>query len=88
MAEGLLDRRPDPTDRRAVVVSISKKGRQVLRQIQLESSALLTDIYAEIGLSAQELGTYRDVLTRINEALARRWFDYIAQKDARSTSKP
>ncbi len=77
VSEGLLDRHPDPTDRRAVVITISEKGRQFLEKIKAESNALLADIYREIDLTPEEAATFGNVLSRIHEALVRRWCDYI-----------
>ena len=77
VSEGLLDRRSDPTDRRAVVITISEKGRRVLAEVKAESNALLSDIYGEIGLTPDEAATFGDVLSRIHEALVRRWGEYI-----------
>ena len=77
VSEGLLDRRPDPTDRRAVVITISEKGRKVLAEVKAESNALLADIYREIDLTTEEADTFGNVLSRIHEALARRWGEYI-----------
>ena len=82
VADGLLDRSPAPADRRAVIVTISKKGRQFLDEIKAEANALLGDIYRETGLTPEEAATFGDVLSRIYAALARRWLAYIAQKDA------
>ncbi len=75
--DGLLDRRPDPTDRRAVVVTISEKGRKLLTEVKAESNALLADIYREIGLTPDEAATFGNVLSRIHEALVHRWQKYI-----------
>ena len=73
VAEGLLDRRPDPTDRRAVIVSISDKGRKVLNEIRAESTALLTDIYRETGLPAEDIAAFSRVLDALHAALLARW---------------
>ena len=77
VSEGLLDRHPDPTDRRAVVITISEKGRKVLAEVKAESNALLADIYREIDLTPEEAVTFGNVLSRIHEALVRRWCEYI-----------
>ena len=77
VSEGLLDRRSDPTDRRAVVITISEKGRKVLAEVKAESNALLADIYREIDLTTEEAATFGNILSRIHEALVRRWGEYI-----------
>ena len=81
VADGLLDRRPDPKDRRAVVITISEKGRQLLDEIKAESNALLADIYRETGITAEEAAIFGDVLARIHDALLQRWRSHIARKD-------
>ena len=77
VSEGLLDRHPDPTDRRAVVITISEKGRKVLAEVKAESNALLADIYRETSLTPEEAATFGNVLSRIHESLVRRWGEYI-----------
>ncbi len=83
VADGLLDRRPDPTDRRAVIVSISEKGRKVLGEIRSESSALLSDIYRETGLPDEDIAAFSRVLAAIHQALLARWRAHIG-----SASRP
>ena len=77
VADGLLDRRPDPTDRRAVIVSISEKGRKVLDEIRTESAALLADIYRETGLPDEDIAAFSRVLAAIHAALLARWRAHI-----------
>ncbi len=78
VSDGLLDRRPDPKDRRAVVITISDKGRQLLDEIKTESHSLLADIYREIGITAEEAATFSKVLAAIHAALLARWRRYIS----------
>ena len=77
VADGLLDRRPDPSDRRAVVITISEKGRKLLDEIKEVSNTLLADIYREIGITAEEATTFSNVLAAIHAALLARWREYI-----------
>ena len=86
VSDGLLDRRPDPKDRRAVVITISKKGRQLLDEIKAVSNTLLAEIYREINITSDEAAIFGDVLARIHGALVRRWGDYInSRSNAPST---
>ena len=80
VSDGLLDRRPDPRDRRAVVITISEKGRQLLDEIKEVSNTLLADIYREINITSDEAAIFGDVLARINAALVRRWLGFVADK--------
>lgn len=77
VADGLLDRRPDPTDRRAVIITISADGRKLLDRIRAESTALLTDIYRETGLPEADIAAFSRVLAAIHEALLARWRGYL-----------
>ena len=86
VSDGLLDRRSDPKDRRAVVITISDKGRQLLDEIKKESNALLADIYREINITSDEAAIFGDVLARLHGALFRRWLNYIASKDVAEAS--
>ena len=86
VSDGLLDRRPDPKDRRAVVITISDKGRQLLDEIKEVSNTLLADIYREINITPDEAAIFGDVLSRIHAALFRRWLNYIASKDVAEAS--
>ena len=88
VADGLLDRRPDPKDRRAVVITISDKGRQLLDKIKTESNSLLSDIYREIGITAEEAATFNKVLAAIHAALLARWHRYISGSADGSSAYP
>ena len=77
VADGLLDRRPDPKDRRAVVITISENGRKLLDEIKEVSNTLLADIYREIGITAEEAAVFSNVLAAIHAALLARWRGYI-----------
>lgn len=77
VADGLLDRRQDPTDRRAVIVTISDNGRKLIERIRAESAALLTDIYRETGLPDEDIAAFSRVLAAIHAALLARWRTHI-----------
>ncbi len=88
VADGMLDRRPDPTDRRAVVITISKKGRKVLDEIKAKSSALLSDVYRDTGLPEADIAAFSRVLSAIHATLVARWREYIARATDGSSAQP
>jgi len=63
---GLVERRPDPTDRRAVAVEVTRKGRTLLRDLDHRRHAAASAMAA--GLSAEDLRTLRDLLRRLDPA--------------------
>jgi DNA-binding MarR family transcriptional regulator len=61
---GLVERRPDPADRRAVQVALTPAGRALLVEVDAARAVALRDLFAR--LSAQERGE----LTRLLRVLA------------------
>ena len=53
---GLVVRREDPSDRRAKVLDLTPRGREVFEQIEAERSSLRARIFAEIGCADLEAG--------------------------------
>jgi DNA-binding MarR family transcriptional regulator len=41
--DGLLDRKDDPTDRRAALINVTNAGREYLERVRVEKTALLKD---------------------------------------------
>ena len=70
---GLIERKQDPQDRRAVMISVSNEGKKFLKSIQEESMELMGDIYNEISPTKEELATFRKILSQINDSLENRW---------------
>lgn len=70
---GLIERKQDPQDRRAVMISVSNEGKKFLKSIQEESMELMGDIYNEISPTEEELATFRKILSQINNSLENRW---------------
>lgn len=61
-SQGLVQRRPHPTDRRAKLVEATRKGKSVARTA---NNILSTPPAALAGLSAEDLDTLRRILTSI-----------------------
>jgi MarR family transcriptional regulator, transcriptional regulator for hemolysin len=66
--EGLVERQPDPDDRRIVRVIVTKAGRKRLAQLH----EVVHDVDAELraALPAREVDVLRKALTRIHEYFA------------------
>lgn len=61
--EGLVERRPDPKDRRARIVVPTDAGRELLARAEDVVLRVEDEVLAD--LSAQELQVLRDILTRL-----------------------
>ena len=61
-SQGLVQRRPHPTDRRAKLVEATRKGKSLARTA---NNILATPPAALAGLSAEDLDTLRRILTSI-----------------------
>ncbi len=77
---GLVDRVTDPTDRRAFVISISKKGRGHLE----EYDARARDVSGEIlsRLPPDDVETFDRVLTALYDGFSTKWAEILAERDA------
>jgi DNA-binding MarR family transcriptional regulator len=63
-SQGLVSRRPHPTDGRAKLVEVTRKGREIARR----ADAILATPPAGLStLSAEELETLRELLRRARE---------------------
>jgi DNA-binding MarR family transcriptional regulator len=63
VARGLVERRADPDDRRAVEVAVTPTGVRLLDQVRVRRRQAATELMAD--LSAAELVALRDLLTRL-----------------------
>jgi DNA-binding MarR family transcriptional regulator len=54
-ADGLIDRAPDPADRRSCLISITDEGRRLLKEVRTRKDAYLAQRLR--GLDADELAT-------------------------------
>jgi DNA-binding MarR family transcriptional regulator len=61
--DGLIERSPDPNDRRSALVSLTEVGRE--RAQQALASAIEVNAIAASRLSAAELATYLELVARI-----------------------
>jgi DNA-binding MarR family transcriptional regulator len=59
-ASGLVAREPHPTDRRATLVSLTRRGKSEVARMQAGSQALAGSLFA--GLSSADLSTFEAVL--------------------------
>src|SRR4051812_3283957 len=62
-AEGLLERRPDPADRRARCLYLTEKARPILSEIWRLSEEIRAEIFA--GVSKAEREQFMSVLERV-----------------------
>ena len=89
---GLLDRTPDPHDRRAVRLDLSQKGEALIRRHELRASALRSDLLADV--SPADFDAFTRVLASLSRALQSRWQAFIDAKtgsaapDASETPSP
>jgi DNA-binding MarR family transcriptional regulator len=67
--EQLVERTPDPSDRRAAVVGLTTDGRHALEQLRSAARARLTDVLAD--WSEAERAELARALTRFNDAVER-----------------
>ena len=77
-AEGLLERRPDPTDRRARCLYLTAKAKPILGEIWRLSDEIRAEIFA--GVSQAEREQFMSVLQRL--------YDNISQLEGLVPSTP
>lgn len=68
-ADGLLERRPDPADRRARCLYLTARGKALLGEIWRLSDATRAEVLAGIGKAERE--GFMDVLERIHDNLCK-----------------
>jgi DNA-binding MarR family transcriptional regulator len=49
LAQGLIDRRPSPTDRRAQIVSLTAEGRKFFRSLARANAGWVAEIFADLS---------------------------------------
>lgn len=67
---GLVERRPDPNDRRAWRLFLTPKAQPILAQLKSRAEELVHD--ALDGLAASEQAQLSELLTRVHQNLSRR----------------
>ena len=83
---GLVDRSIDPTDRRALVVSISETGRAHLRGFEDRSRIVSDEVLADV--SPADIAAFDRVLGVLYDGLAARWNAILAARDAGAPPSP
>jgi DNA-binding MarR family transcriptional regulator len=69
--DGLITRRPDPSDGRAMLLSLTREGRQIVRSRHANRVARLTDLVAELTDDERAvLASSMHVLSRLTEIAA------------------
>lgn len=77
--DGMVDRKTDPTDRRAFVIDISAKGRDLLREHEDRCRALSNELLAD--LPAEDVATFDRVLSVLYDGLYTKWREFLAARD-------
>jgi DNA-binding MarR family transcriptional regulator len=65
-ARGLVDRRPDPHDARARLVSLTRRGRRAVVAARTARAAIVADLEASVG--RQMVASLDDVLGAVSDA--------------------
>ena len=76
---GMVDRRTDPTDRRAFVISIAKKGRAHLSQYQRRCRELSAELLADVPPA--DVAAFDRVLSAVYHGLDAKWREILAARD-------
>src|SRR4051794_34153572 len=69
VAEGLLDRRPSPNDRRAQIVSLTAEGRRAFRAMARANEGWIAEIFAD--LTPAEMDELMRLLARAKASAAK-----------------
>jgi DNA-binding MarR family transcriptional regulator len=74
VAQGLLRRRPSPTDRRAQIVSLTAEGRRTFRTMARHNADWVAGIFADLSLSEMDelMRLLAKTKTSARRAIARR----------------
>lgn len=75
----MVDRETDPTDRRAFVISISKKGRAHLSQYQRRCRELSAELLADVPPA--DIAAFDRVLSAVYHGLDAKWREILAARD-------
>ena len=78
---GMVDRKTDPSDRRALVISISKKGLAHLHEYEKRCRDLSDELLAD--LPPADVAAFDRVLSAVYDGLDERWRDILAARDAK-----
>lgn len=78
---GLVVRRQAPTDRRAVIIDLSSKGRKLYREIAARNVEVIRDCLG--GIPEETRTAFTKTLRHLADALHDRWEAILAENDAR-----
>lgn len=76
---GMVDRETDPTDRRAFVISIAKKGREHLREYEARCRELSDELLADVPPA--DIAAFDRVLSAVYHGLDAKWREILAARD-------
>lgn len=66
---GYVERRPDPTDRRAMTIELTAAGSEICRDMQSSFDSFATDLFAGIG--SADIAAALDTITTVRSNLER-----------------
>lgn len=78
VAYGVLDRSPDPDDRRAVRLSLTPEGDALFRAHESRANALFDSL--DGVCPPEDFAAFRRVLSRLAEVFAARWDEHLDRK--------
>ena len=76
---GMVERETAPTDRRAFVIAIAKKGREHLREYETRCRELSDELLADIPPA--DIAAFDRVLSAVYDGLDAKWQEILAARD-------
>lgn len=86
VAWGVVERTPDPDDRRAVRLSFTPRGEALVRRHEERAAELLDSLSGVCP--PEDFAVFGRVLDALVAELGRRWAAILAEKDAKKRRKP
>lgn len=77
---GLVSRTADPTDRRAVSISFSSKGRKLYEQFDGKVDATIAEALNDVPKAEKEV--FFKVMSRLHARMVEKWLAILAERDA------
>lgn len=65
--EGFVERLTDPSDRRNVIVTLSPKGKELIKKLKLKRITMMDDLFQEV--KDDELQAFCNVMKKVNEKI-------------------
>jgi DNA-binding MarR family transcriptional regulator len=69
LEQGLINRRPSPTDRRAQIVSLTPAGRRFFRTMARANGDWIADMFADV--TSEEMATLMRLLARTKASVSK-----------------